>query len=455
MTLAEKIAGYGASLRYEDISGEAVHEAKKRLLDSLACAIGAYGCPPFRITLDAFTGAAKGSRAGIIGSDMLTSPDHASFANGILIRYLDFNDTYLSKEPAHPSDNIAAALSVSEAEGKGGKELLRAMVAAYEVQCALCDAASLRARGWDHVAYLCFSSALCAGMLMGLGKDGLVNAINIAGANSAALRQTRAGILSMWKGCAGANAVRHGVFSAMLARGGMTGPSPIFEGEHGFCKQVAGRFELPELARGRGSRYRILDTNIKTFPAEYHIQSAIQAAMEISELIGNADDIESVKISTCGAAYEITGFGEEKWKPVSREGADHSLAYCVGAALIDGTVNLDTFSDDRLKDSRLMALVEKIKIEKDDALDRLYPEAIPNRVEVKLKSNEYLVREVIYPKGHPKNPLEGSEVEDKFRALGGWLFSGPALDKVFDIVWNIDRSDNISGLLSLFTKGGP
>src|SRR6266511_3697237 len=159
-------------------------------------------------------------------------------------RVIDYNDTYLSKEPAHPSDNIPAALAVAEAVDADGRELVVAIALAYEVQCRLCDTASLRARGWDHVTYGAFSTALAATRLMRLDVERTRHAVGIAGVASAALRQSRVGELSHWKGCASANAARHGVFAASLAREGMTGPAPIFEGEKGFQALVSGPLEV-------------------------------------------------------------------------------------------------------------------------------------------------------------------------------------------------------------------
>src|SRR5205823_2446118 len=174
----------------------------------------------------------------LFGTTHRTPPDWAAFANGCLVRYLDYNDTYLSKEPAHPSDNIPAALAVAEAEQADGRELIVAIALAYEVQCRLCDAASLRARGWDHVTYGAFSTALASAKLMKLEVNKTRHAVNIAGVASAAMRQARVGELSHWKGVAFANAARHGVYSALLARAGMTGPAPIFEGQMGFEKEL-------------------------------------------------------------------------------------------------------------------------------------------------------------------------------------------------------------------------
>ncbi|MEK7772914.1 MAG: MmgE/PrpD family protein, partial [Deltaproteobacteria bacterium] len=427
-TIAGKLTDFGLGLRFEDLPHEAVHEAKRRVIDTLACVLGAYESPLARIIRAIAPAVADGPRAGVIGSQSHTTPDFAAFANGVMARYLDFNDTYLSKEPAHPSDNIPAALACAQAAGASGAEFITAVVAAYEVQCALCDAASLRAKGWDHVTYGSFSSTVAASMLLGLSREETMNALGIAGVASPALRQTRAGELSMWKGCAFANTARNAVFAAFLAKNGITGPARVFEGEFGFFNLVSGAFDLPAFAIGRADRFKILETYMKYYPAEYHAQSAIEAAVELSLMIDDISSIESVTVSTFSASYDIIGSGREKWRPKTRETADHSLACCVAAALIDGNITVDTFSQERLEDRRLLGLMDRIKIVKDTELDRLYPEAMPNSVAVLLKSGDVLSKEVIYPKGHPKTPLTDMEVEDKFKRLGGPYFGGGGVD---------------------------
>src|SRR6188472_2532646 len=273
-TLAHQLANYSSSFRFEDLSKEVVHEVKRRVIDSLGCALGAWNEEPCAIARKVASEFSAKNGATIIGTKHQAPPDWAAFATGCCIRYFDYNDTYLSKEPAHPSDNIAAALSAAESVGANGRDLIAAIALAYEVQCRLCDAASIRARGWDHVTYGAFSTAVASAKLMNLDPKGTRHAVNIAGVAGAAMRQARVGELSHWKGVAFANAARHGVFSALLARGGMTGPAPIFEGEMGFEKQLG--VSLGNVGeKFRGSPTMILKTSIKYWPAEYHSQSAI------------------------------------------------------------------------------------------------------------------------------------------------------------------------------------
>jgi 2-methylcitrate dehydratase len=468
--LAERLADYSSSLTFAAITSggkdnhSLVLEAKKRLLDSLGCALGAAGERPVRTATRIASAQYKGEAATILGTREKTTPDMATLVNGLMVRYFDFNDTYLSREPGHPSDNIPACLSVAEMEGRSGRDLLLSMVLAYEVQCRLCDAASLRAKGWDHVCYGLVSSALAAGKLMGLSRSELAQAVNIALNSHLAMRQVRAGALSEWKGFSFANAARNAVFSAILAREGISGPSPVFEGEMGFFHQVSGPFELDTESFGGGRRavgmrggrragavgaaedgFKLSETFIKFYPAEYHAQSAVWAALELRQELGGKkrrveEAIESVLVETHEAGYTILGKDREKWAPETRETADHSLPYIVAAALLDGTVSLSTFAARKLHDPRMLALMAKIQVREDPELTGLYPQRIANRVTLKLKGGQELTRMVDRPRGHLSNPMTREEVESKFRRLAGRFLSGRQVEQVIELVWSIDGS---------------
>lgn len=446
--LAEKLAAYAAALQFKDLPASTVHQAKRRLIDSLACALGGYLTPPSKIArkLALAEKTAVGKGPEVFGTAATTSPSLAAFHFGVLVRCLDFNDTYLSKEPAHPSDNLAACLA--SAGGNSGAAILTAQVLAYEVQCRLADAASIRARGWDHVTYGAFSSALAAGRLMGLNQVQLLQALNLAGVSNVAMRQTRAGELSMWKGCAFANAARNGVFAAQLAGAGMTGPSPIFEGEMGFFKQVSGSFKLPVLGRQSGG-YMLDKTSIKFYPVEYHAQSAVQAALELRQGLRIAD-IQAIEIESFDAAVDIIAGGRERWYPKSRETADHSLPYCVAVALKDGQVDLASFDDRHLADPGLSRLVQKIKVTRSAVLNRQYPRAVPNRVIVKLKGGQSLSRLVTYPLGHSGNPVSDRQVEEKFRSFAVLYFNEQRIVQMLDKLWNFEKQPGWQPVAQLF-----
>ena len=267
--LANRLAEYGTQLRFEDLPPETIHETKRRFLDSIATAVGAMDADAYAIGRRCAERVQSNPGATLFGGGS-SSIEWATFVNGLLIRYLDFNDTYLSLEPAHPSDNLAPVLSIGEMVGAGGPELILAAVLAYEIQCRLCDACSLRKQGVDHVTYGALSSAAAACRLMKLDAEKTAHALGLAGVCNVALRQTRAGVMSMWKGCAFANAARNGVFAALLAAEGLdrTGSHLRGRGELGFMKLVTREpFDLPKLG-GRGEEFMLNRTYIQFWPAE-------------------------------------------------------------------------------------------------------------------------------------------------------------------------------------------
>jgi 2-methylcitrate dehydratase len=454
--LARRLARYARRLRYEDLPPATVHEVKRRFIDSLGCAMGAISGEPGTIARTLARTVSSTVPATVVGTTHESSPEWAAFSNGVHFRYLDYNDTYLSKEPAHPSDNIAAVLAAGEPAGAHGRDLILATALAYEIQCRLCDACSIRARGWDHVTYGSFSASLAAGKLLGLSEPQLVHAQGLAGVPNNAMRQTRVGELSMWKGCAFANASRNGVFAARLAQAGMTGAAPIFEGQMGFWAQVSGEFELDVDSFGGGPNaateqpFMIDRTYIKFWPAEYHSQSAIDAALQLRPEVGPVADIVSITIHSFDAAVDIIGGEPEKWRPQSRETADHSLPYCVAVALTDGQVWLEQFDEARFTDERLLDLVAKVSVLRDSDLSARYPEGIPNRITILTKSGGEHVREVTFPRGHARNPMTDAEVEKKFRSLAEPALDAARVSEALDRLWNLDREVQIGDVLKLF-----
>ncbi|GIW87328.1 MAG: 2-methylcitrate dehydratase [Isosphaeraceae bacterium] len=414
--LAERLADFALSTRFEELPPRVVSEAVARWLDTLACAIGALREPAPRIARRTAERASGGYGLELIGGGRST-PDWTTFSDGVHIRYLDCNDTYLSLEPAHPSDNWSAIRAAGELARRPGSEWIAAAAVAYEVQCRLCDAASIRSRGWDHVTYGTLSSCLAAARLLGLEHRQAVHALGIAGTIGTALRLTRAGELSMWKGCAFASAARSGVFAALLAAEGMTGPAPLFEGEMGFFEQVSGPFSIDMLGGRSDADWMLPRTSIKFVPAEYHSQSAIAAAFALRPRIGDPRRIRSIRVDTFRVAVEIIAKDPEKWRPLTRETADHSLPYCTAVALLDGEITARQFSPERLADPFLRDLVSRTEVVEDRHYTAMYPIHTPNRIVVTLDDGQVLEQEYIDPPGHDKNPLTQEGLRAKFDGL--------------------------------------
>jgi 2-methylcitrate dehydratase len=257
--------------------------------------------------------------------------------------------------------------------------------------------------------------------------------------SAASLRQSRVGTLSHWKAATVAHAARRGVFAALLAREGMTGPAEIFEGEHGFEKLVSGRLEVALPA----GEFMILNTHIKYWPAEYHSQSAIEAALKLRDNIDDTGAIESVVVESHDAAVEIIGSGAEKWRPASRETADHSLPFLVAAALTDGEITARQF--ERFDNP----LLQRVRIERNAELSARYPEAVANIVTVRLRDGRTWTERVDYPKGHAKRPLSDAEVEEKFLRYAEPLLPRDAVERLLHALWRLEQIGDVGELVPL------
>lgn len=442
-------AEYALSVSWNRLPSETVHEVKRRIVDSVGVACAALLSDTAQAVRKwAYTRQQVGGVHLWWGMPISVDVEAAAFYNGVLVRYLDFNDTYLSLEPLHPSDMIPALMAVAEAQRLPVTDMLTAIAIGYEIGVCLCDAASLRQHRWDHVNYIAIATAVAAGWLLGKNRGDarsvIENAVSIAIVPHASMRQTRAGELSMWKGCAAANSARNGVFAALLASCGLTGPYQPFEGEMGFFRQLleGGRFNDEALKSlfDRQPPRRILDTYIKFWPVEYHAQSAVEAALHLHKEIGDPSKIEKIHIDTFKASYEIIAKDPQKWEPQTRETADHSLPYITVAALLDGKVTPETFSKERIFDPYLRQLLkEKTTLSEEPELTKDYPDGIPNRITVTLKDNTTLTKLVKYPRGHARNPMSDEEVFNKFKDnLARAGMEGQA-EQIFDFIMGIDR----------------
>jgi 2-methylcitrate dehydratase len=265
------------------------------------------------------------------------------------------------------------------------------------------------------------------------------------------MRQVRAGELSMWKGASFANAARNGVFAAMLAREGMTGPAPIFEGEMGFFRQVSGQFELDlEGFGGRGGSFKAKETHVKYWPAEYHAQSAIWAALELRKKIGDPRRVKSILVETHEAGYTILGKDKEKWTPKTKETADHSLPFIVGKALLDGKVDNSTYSDESLRDPEVLRFIKRIRVVEDPELTMMYPaEGMPSRITATGPGGNKVIAQVDVPKGHSENPMSKEGIEGKFLHLTKSYLGAAQAREVLGHLWNLEEEKTLKDVAAL------
>jgi 2-methylcitrate dehydratase len=444
--LAERLAAYAHDLRYEDLDAATVERVKAHVIDTVGCGIAALDERPVRICRD--VALAVSGTATVIGTGRRTTVDLATFANGAAFRYYDLNDAYVGKFAGHPSDHIAACFAVAEAERSSAQELIAAIVVAYEINCRLIDAFDITTRGWDPPVFSLPAVALAAGKLMKLDRERLTQAVNLAVNDHIPMAQTRVQTLSDWKGLADAEAGRNAVFAAVLARGGLTGPAPIFEGNSGFFKQVSGPAEVKVEAFGRrGVPFRIHQCGMKPYPAVIYAQTAIVAGIAVANEVGQLERIAAIEIATTRRGYQRAGSEPEKWAPDTRETADHSLPYLTARAMFDGDITNASYAPELLRDPRILSFMKKIKVAEDPVLTARVGEAVPTRVTAILDDGRRVVREVNDAPGFPGRPMNRTEIDRKFHGNIGKRWAPERTDSVLQMLWNLERTGDIGALL--------
>ena len=437
------LSSYATGLQFHQLPAGVIHHVKRRVIDTLGCAAAGFSAEPARIARSYALEVSARRGATVFGTRHRSAPDLAAFANGVACRCLDYNDTGLAQDPGHPSDNIPAVLAAAEYASAEGKALIAAIVLAYEIQGRFGEVGTFRPKGCDHVTMVAMSSALGAGKALGLDQEQMANALALAIVSNINLREIRVGGLSMWKGGAAGNAGRNGVFAAILAQRGMTAPGAAFEGRQGLFNLLGGRFEFPAFG-GSGRTFKVEDAKFKYYPTDYEGQCAVGPAIELHHLIdGKVDGIKKLVVHTYAHAVEVTADSRDKWNPTTRETADHSLPYVLAVALSRGDIWLDDFTDERIRDPALHALMQKIEVHEAQDYTRAYPEANGFRLELTMRSGERLVKEILHAKGHPRNPMTDSEVEAKFRRLAEPVMGSRRVGRALDRLWKLDEIEDL------------
>lgn len=450
--LADRLAVYAHSLSYNDLDEVTIECVKTLVVDTIGCGLGALDAVPVRICREVSEGA--GDAATILGTTRRTSAELAAFANAAACRYLDFNDTYTAKFAVHPSDSIAALIAVAEAERASARDLILAIVIAYEINCRLVDALDISTRGWDPPIFGLPAVALGAGKLMGLDATQLSHALALALNDHIPMAQTRVGALSLWKGVAVAEAGRNSIFAARLARAGMTGPAPIFEGRSGLFAQVTGPAEIDVAAfGGRGREFRVHRCSLKPYPAVIYTQTAIVAGIEVAAAVGDLPRIERIEIATTKRGLQRTGSEPEKWDPQTRETADHSLPYITARAMFDGNITRASFAPEKFRDPAVLAFMRNITVAEDPALtSRVGSGAVPTRVTAILQDGSRISREVDHAPGFANRPMPRADVERKFRGNLGPSWPADHVANMLESLWSLDQRNDLRALMHKLAK---
>ncbi|HVB25020.1 MAG TPA: MmgE/PrpD family protein [Ktedonobacteraceae bacterium] len=441
MTQVEQLAAFVVRMRYEDLSEEARQQLKIRILDALGCAIGAVEGAPIKMLQAQLEDFGGKPLVTLIGGGK-TAPDRAAFYNSALVRYLDYNDSYIAKkETCHPSDNLGAVLAASEYAHTNGKEFLTALAVAYQVQCRLSDVAPVRAKGFDHTTQGAYAVAAGVGKALSLDQNEVANAVAISGTAYNALRVTRTGNLSNWKGLAYPDTAFGATHAAFLAMRGITGPREVFEGNKGLMDAITGHFDLDWSLENLEVVRR---TDVKQYNAEFHSQSALEGVLELraTEHV-KADEIESVSIDIFDVAYHIIGGGEEgdKQRVRTKEEADHSLPYMVAVALLDGDVSPAQYAPERIVREDVQHLLRKVTIQPDEALSKRFPNEMPCRIHITLKNGQVLSIEKQDYEGFYTRPMSWEKTIAKFERLTTPYTNAAQRDSIVETVAHLEQKE--------------
>ncbi|NIS82841.1 MAG: MmgE/PrpD family protein [Anaerolineales bacterium] len=451
-SLSRRMAEFAHGLDFEDIPSEAIHEAKRFLLDSMGCALTAVHNDDMQ-AMHRFIEKLGGSEeATIIGSGLRTNAPNAALMNCLLTRAIDYNDIYWEQDPSHPSDIIGAALAAAEANGKGGKEALVAILIAYELEMRWCHAAipGIREVGWHHASLTQFVSPLVAGRMYDLDLDQLVAAVGISGSSHFTLGGVVAGHLTNMKNTADPMASQAGVYAALMAREGYEGPVEVIEGKEGLFEVISNvKWQTEELLKGLGEDFIITNCSYKAFPTEALTHQPISAALQVKrQLEISHEDVLEILVETTTRGADILS-DPSKYKPETKETADHSLPYVIAAAVVDGHVLPESFSDEKLRDPAIWSLLPKIKVVADPEIDALFPRLKRARVTITTQDGRRQTVQTDVAKGAPEDPLTDDELVDKFQANAKGIVSEQRTEEIIEASWNFEAHEDVESYMRL------
>ena len=450
-TVTATMARWAASLRFEDLSQDAIYQAKRFLLDSLGCALGGYQQQDVKIVLTMLDEIAGRGPATVIGSGKKIDPISASLANALMIRCMDYNDIYWKQDPSHPSDIFPAALACCERVNNDGKELIVGLVLGHEFEMRFCEAAvpGIRERGWHHATLTAFVSPIVAGRVLHLAWEQIQHAIGISASRHCTLGAVTAGKLTMMKNTVDPLATQSGVFAALLAEKGYTGPEHVVDGKEGLAQCFGPEWKLNLLTEALGSSWRITQCGMKGFPTEALTHTPISAVLDlVKENDLKPDQVQKIQIRSLARAADILS-DPSKYDPRSKETADHSLPYVIAAALVDRQVTPVQFSMEKIIDPEIRAQLRKIEVIADPEIEKAFPALQRAVVTITTLEGRTFTKQLDFPKGDPRNPLTDQEVEEKFSALAEGVLSKAAQKKVKDAIWNLENLNSVSQLMRL------
>lgn len=449
----EALSEYAMAFGDTPVPPQVRESAKRLLLDSIGCCFGGYTSPPSKILRRIYGSTAPaGDGARVIGTHDRVPTENAALINSAMVRYLDFNDTYINEGGAcHPSDHIPALLAVAENEGASGNEFLRAIVLAYELECAGVDTGLFWENGFDYTTWGTISSTASVGVLMGLSRSELAHALGIAGASSVALGASRLGDVSMWKGVAHSYVNHNAIQACTMAREGLTGPTDLFDETGGVFESLTDEPIVFDSLGGRDSNsYRLSKSNVKRFACGYYMQSSVTAARELVEDHDiEPSAIDAIDVDTFAQAAAVLA-SPEKWDAdLTRETADHSIPYTLAVAVISGDVTPAQYTERYLRSEAVHDLMQKVSVRENEdltAYSQTNADSIPSIVRITVDGATYETQ-VDYPLGHAENPMSDEQLERKMESLADPYLSDQQLEQVKSDCYAIDEIEDVGAVI--------
>jgi 2-methylcitrate dehydratase len=453
----KQIADFARNASYKQIPKETIEQLKRHLLDSVGAMIYARTHPTMDKVQQALL--ALNGRKRFLARN-LSADQAAQYYTG-LIRFPDFMDNFLAKESTcHPSDNIGALLAASHLGDIKGREFLTAMAVAYQIECRLTEEMPVMIKGFDHTALLAFSVTAALSRVLGLTGNQAIYALGMAGCSFNPLVTSRASYTSEWKGFASSLVNAGCINIAVMAKHDLTGPGLLFEVPEKGYNAIYG-MELKH--DWTNESFDLIPRCIlKSYNAEVHTQSAIQALLELKSQ-HNPDAIKEIDVTTFLTAYHIVGGGEygKRTNVYSKEQADHSLPYVLAVAMLDGQVMPEQLLPERIKAADVQALLQKVKVHTSSPLhkpvkiagltDRYtaeYPQQVGTKVTITLENGKSISLEKKDYKGFHTDPFTWDDVVAKFTYLADGRIPEKKQAEIIDTVRHLDKRD-VSELLKL------
>lgn len=459
MTMASDLVRLSLDPGFDNLPQEVVHEAKRAVLDTIGCAIGGYSGDASRITRGICEELVGAQESTVIGSGARTSCFNAILANGVMVRYLDFNDIYLIPlgellTGNHPGELVPAVLALAERERLSGAQVLKTIVMGYDLSARFTDCCTIagvkdptiESKGWNGDTRGAYVMPIVAGHLLGLDATQLEHAVGISGSHGMVL-----GILdatgeeySMTKNLRFPRTAQNGVAAAMMAKRGFTGPTRVLEGSKGFIEAVMrGDFDATPLT-APVEKYRIMETIYKSVAADGSTHGHVNATLQLARKHDiRPEDVAAVRIRAGSRCVEHTGDPVKKY-PKTKESADHSSYYLTAIAIVDREVGPNQYTPAKWTDPKVLALIDKVTFEADPSLDSFGCAGIS---EIRTKQGKVFSNRVDYPPGSPNNPMPDADLERKLRAMADPYMSASRIDRLVEAVYALDKADNIDELM--------